>query len=111
MKFFPKFGYELRSTIRYYGLWNTVQTKNTSNVQLGIDSNRVICLDWQKMRNFRKPINYNPDSIIPFLVLGNPTMKSILILAGTIIRGTLKAPNSQLVTPISIKLQRPDGCD
>jgi hypothetical protein len=30
---------------------------------------------------------------------------------GTIIRGTLKAPNSQLVTPISIKLQRPDGYD
>jgi hypothetical protein len=33
------------------------------------------------------------------------------LLSGTIIRGTLKAPNSQLVTPISIKLQRPDGCD
>jgi hypothetical protein len=32
-------------------------------------------------------------------------------LSGTIIRGTLKTPNSQLVTPISIKLQRPDGCD
>jgi hypothetical protein len=32
-------------------------------------------------------------------------------LLGTIIRGTLKAPNSQLVTPISTKLQRPDGCD
>jgi hypothetical protein len=32
-------------------------------------------------------------------------------VSGTIIRGTLKAPNSQLVTPISIKLQRPDGCD
>jgi hypothetical protein len=32
-------------------------------------------------------------------------------LSGTIIRGTLKAPNSQLVTPISIKLIRPDGCD
>jgi hypothetical protein len=30
-------------------------------------------------------------------------------MSGTIIRGTLKAPNSQLVTPISIKLQRPDG--
>jgi hypothetical protein len=30
---------------------------------------------------------------------------------GTIIRGTLKTPNSQLVTPISIKLLRPDGCD
>jgi hypothetical protein len=35
-----------------------------------------------------------------------PTM-----LSGTIIRGTLKTPNSQLVTPISIKLQRPDEYD
>jgi hypothetical protein len=35
----------------------------------------------------------------------------ILVLSGTIIRGTLKTPNSQLVTPISIKLLRPDGCD
>jgi hypothetical protein len=34
-----------------------------------------------------------------------------LHLSGTIIRGTLKAPNSQLVTPISTKLQRLDGCD
>jgi hypothetical protein len=33
------------------------------------------------------------------------------MLSGTIIRGNLKSPNSQLVTPISIKLQRPDGCD
>jgi hypothetical protein len=33
------------------------------------------------------------------------------LLSGTIIRGTLKAPNSQLVTPISTKLRRPDGCD
>ena len=33
------------------------------------------------------------------------------VLSGTIIRGTLKTPNSQLVTLISIKLQRPDGCD
>jgi hypothetical protein len=32
-------------------------------------------------------------------------------LSGTIISGTLKAPNSQLVTPISIKLQRPDVRD
>jgi hypothetical protein len=32
-------------------------------------------------------------------------------LSGTIIRGTLKTPNSQLVTPISIKLQRSDGYD
>jgi hypothetical protein len=35
----------------------------------------------------------------------------VYIVSGTIIRGTLKTPNSQLVTPISIKLQRPDGCD
>jgi hypothetical protein len=35
----------------------------------------------------------------------------VIYLSGTIIRGTLKTPNSQLVTPISIKLQRPDGCD
>jgi hypothetical protein len=34
-----------------------------------------------------------------------------LMVSGTIIRGTLKTPNSQLVTPISIKLQRPDGSD
>jgi hypothetical protein len=33
------------------------------------------------------------------------------LLSGTIIRGTLKAPKSQLVTPISTKLQRPDGCN
>jgi hypothetical protein len=33
------------------------------------------------------------------------------LLSGTIIRGTLKTPNYQLVTPISIKLLRPDGCD
>jgi hypothetical protein len=32
-------------------------------------------------------------------------------VSGTIIRGTLKTPNSQLVTPINIKLQRPDGYD
>jgi hypothetical protein len=39
-------------------------------------------------------------------------LKIILkLVSGTIIRGTLKAPNSQLVTPISTKLQRPDGCD
>jgi hypothetical protein len=34
-----------------------------------------------------------------------------IVCVGTIIRGTLKTPNSQLVTSISIKLQRPDGCD
>jgi hypothetical protein len=33
------------------------------------------------------------------------------LLSGTIIMGTPKTPKSQLVTPISTKLQRPDGCD
>jgi hypothetical protein len=50
----------------------------------------------------------------------SPTVKDKLVshtfdlaipLSGTIIRGTLKTPNSQLVTPISIKLRRPDGYD
>jgi hypothetical protein len=36
---------------------------------------------------------------------------TVIDVSGTIIRGTLKTPNSQLVTPISIKLQRPDGHD
>jgi hypothetical protein len=45
VKCFPKLGYKLRSMVRHYSLWNTMQTKNTSNVQLGIDSNRVTCLD------------------------------------------------------------------
>jgi hypothetical protein len=43
------------------------------------------------------------------LLLGHES-KGIKV-SGTIIRGTLKSPNSQLVTPVSIKLQRPDGCD
>jgi hypothetical protein len=33
------------------------------------------------------------------------------LLSGTIIKGTPKTPKSQLVTPISTKLQRPDGRD
>jgi hypothetical protein len=47
----------------------------------------------------------------PFLKFGGMTSFLTLVLSGTIIRGTLKTPNSQLVTPISIKLQRPDGHD
>jgi hypothetical protein len=46
------------------------------------------------------------------LIRGNVVLNTLSArLSGTIIRGTLKTPNSQLVTPISIKLQRPDGCD
>jgi hypothetical protein len=42
---------------------------------------------------------------------GSAAMEDVGAVSGTIIRGTLKTPNSQLVTPISIKLQRPDVCD
>ena len=50
-------------------------------------------------------------SILEMKPTGNPWVPANPMVSGTIIRGTLKAPNSQLVTPISIKLQRPDGCD
>jgi hypothetical protein len=57
-----------------------------------------------------RPARPGPGEARP--VLG-PTRQARLgnRVSGTIIRGTLKTPNSQLVTPISIKLQRPDGCD
>jgi hypothetical protein len=52
-------------------------------------------------------------TVFGFVLLGDEvqTFEWAFNLSGTIIRGTLKTPNSQLVTPISIKLQRPDGCD
>jgi hypothetical protein len=40
-----------------------------------------------------------------------PPSLAIRFLSGTIIRGTPKTPKSQLVTHISTKLQRLDGCD
>jgi hypothetical protein len=49
----------------------------------------------------------NKSSIAILVYAKNPRR----LVSGTIIRGTLKTPNSQLVTPISIKLLRPDGCD
>jgi hypothetical protein len=52
----------------------------------------------------------SPRQVVP-LTTFYPIMFFNIILSGTIIRGTLKTPNSQLVTPISIKLQRPDGYD
>jgi hypothetical protein len=57
-------------------------------------------------------IYYSIRSKIVFvLALDFLCLYSSIFMSGTIIRGTLKTPNSQLVTPISIKLQRPDGCD
>jgi hypothetical protein len=48
--------------------------------------------------------------MMSYMVSDKKSLPTISV-SGTIIRGTLKTPNSQLVTPISIKLQRPDGYD
>jgi hypothetical protein len=64
--------------------------------------------DVSKIRSFLGLVGYYRRFIEGFSKLVKPLTS---LLSGTIIRGTLKTPNSQLVTPISIKLQRPDGCD
>jgi hypothetical protein len=46
VEFFPEFGYKLGSTVRHYGLWNSVQTENTGNIYLGIGEDRIGCLNW-----------------------------------------------------------------
>jgi hypothetical protein len=57
-------------------------------------------------------IPFNSNAHLLSIPLGKPPhFDGEDYLSGTIIRGTLKTPHSQLVTPISIKLQRPDGCD
>jgi hypothetical protein len=56
-------------------------------------------------------LDYNLLSVSQLCQMGYNCLFTGIGVSGTIIRGTLKAPNSQLVTPISIKLQRPDGCD
>jgi hypothetical protein len=48
---------------------------------------------------------------VPNTPLEGISQTSSIYLSGTIIRGTLKTPNSRLLTPISTKLQRSDGCD
>jgi hypothetical protein len=55
--------------------------------------------------NMMHPYNHHKS------VMSKISSHNIIHMSGTIIRGTLKTPNSQLVTPISIKLQRPDGYD
>jgi hypothetical protein len=66
-------------------------------------------------KTMSKGISHNRESFVKkaqaMMTYGMTTFIMITLLSGTIIRGTLKTPNSQLVTPISIKLQRPDGCD
>jgi hypothetical protein len=61
-----------------------------------------------------KVLTHRPRYIEPVVVPefgGEASSAAETRVSGTIIRGTLKTPNSQLVTPISIKLQRPDGYD
>jgi hypothetical protein len=60
--------------------------------------------------NFRQAgLKLNPEKCVFGVKKGK--FLGFLVLSGTIIRGTLKTPKSQLVTPISTKLQRPDGYD
>jgi hypothetical protein len=64
----------------------------------------------KKKKKMTKVVYYETDSFASSTSDAASTSSKCQV-SGTIIRGTLKAPNSQLVTPISIKLQRPDGCD
>jgi hypothetical protein len=65
-------------------------------------------LKYDTITSPRRLVNTFIHQMIPDLLKRD---KPIKVVSGTIIRGTLKTPNSQLVTPISIKMQRPDGCD
>jgi hypothetical protein len=62
----------------------------------------------QHPRRFSRP---TADVLVLKAITFCSQANTITFLSGTIIRGTLKTPKSQLVTPISTKLQRPDGCD
>ena len=64
------------------------------------------------IRDKKSTASATPSGLRPrFLVIADQRGRRVGGLSGTIIRGTLKTPNSQLVTLISIKLQRPDGYD
>jgi hypothetical protein len=69
----------------------------------------LACTHWNKTQPRKAgPLAKKCDKSLQASV--NTPFEARGLLSGTIIRGTLKAPNSQLVTPISTKLQRPDGC-
>jgi hypothetical protein len=75
----------------------------------------LIKVVWSRDGNRFKTRGYRDYKPVPARLMLNPYPHPLpatsSVLSGTIIRGTLKTPNSQLVTPISTKLQRPDGCD
>jgi hypothetical protein len=51
-----------------------MQTENAGNVKFRICDHWIFCLNWQKVGDLCKSINYNPDRVKPLAVLGNPTM-------------------------------------
>src|SRR5688572_17639459 len=70
VKFFPEFGYKLRSTIQHYCLRNTVQTEDVSNIQFCISDYWILYFDWEKMGDLRKSINDNPNRVESFCCPG-----------------------------------------
>jgi hypothetical protein len=90
------------------------ETNSSSPSTSGSDTPFVTSKRHERKKFSKIPLRYPRISKRTHLLsvpLGKPPVFYGEDLSGTIIRGTLKAPNSQLVTPISIKLQRPDGCD
>jgi hypothetical protein len=57
-----------------------MQTENASNVQLCKGDDGIFYFDMKEVGDLCKSINDNPMESKPFAVLGNPTMKSMLIV-------------------------------
>jgi hypothetical protein len=70
----------------------------------------LACTHWNEMQPRKAgPLAKKSDKSLQAST--NTPFEAQGLLSGTIIRGTPKTPKSQLVTPISTKLQRPDGRD
>ena len=81
------------------------QERNKTSIRLGSNfNNRQYCSHTKKSSGVERIQQVSTRSSYFYHKLSS-------LVSETIIRGTLKTPNSQLVTPISIKLQRPDGYD
>jgi hypothetical protein len=91
-----------------------ISSSGDISLYLGSPQINCTCVGLRKTSDLRITLTISWSSHFVLLRLRTwftKVLRRLYILSGTIIRGTLKAPNSQLVTPISIKLQRPDGCD
>jgi hypothetical protein len=80
------------------------ETDSLSPSTSGCDAPSVTSKHHERKKFSKTPLHY------PRISKCTPLL-SVPLVSVTIIRGTLKTPNSQLLTPISIKLLRPDGCD